>query len=55
VQPWGLAVKQGEQAFADFMSKTVTDWHKSGMIEQLEKKYGIKETKFAQDMHAKYK
>jgi polar amino acid transport system substrate-binding protein len=55
VEPWGLAVKQGEKAFADFMSKTVTDWHKTGLIEQLEKKYGIKPTKFAQDMHNKYK
>ncbi len=55
VQPWGLAVKQGEKGFADFMSKTVADWHKTGMIEQLEKKYGIKATKFAQEMHAKYK
>jgi polar amino acid transport system substrate-binding protein len=55
VQPWGLAVKQGEKAFADFMSKTVTDWHKSGFIVELEKKYNIKPTKFAQEMHAKYK
>lgn len=54
-QPWGLAVKQGEKAFADFMSKTITDWHKTGFIQQLEKKYNIKPTKFAQDMHAKYK
>jgi len=54
IQPWGLAVKQGEKAFADFMSKTVTDWHKTGFIEQLEKKYGIKPTKFAQEMHEKY-
>jgi polar amino acid transport system substrate-binding protein len=54
VVPWGLAVKQGEKAFADFMSKTVTDWHKSGMIERLEKKWGIKPTKFAQEMHQKY-
>ena len=37
------------------MSKTVTDWHKTDFIEGLEKKYGIKATKFAQDMHAKYK
>jgi len=55
VQPWGLAVKQGEKAFADFMSKTTTDWHKTGFIESLEKKYAIKPTKFAQDMHGKYK
>ena len=54
VQPWGLAVKQGEKAFADFMSKTVIDWHKTGLIEQLEKKYHIKPTAFAQEMHAKY-
>lgn len=55
VAPWGLAVNQGEKAFADFMSKTITDWHKTGMMLQLEKKWGIKPTKFAQDMHDKYK
>jgi polar amino acid transport system substrate-binding protein len=55
IQPWGLAVKQGEKDFADYMSKVVTDWHKTGFIEQLEKKYGIKPTKFAQEMHDKYK
>jgi polar amino acid transport system substrate-binding protein len=55
VVPWGLAVNQGEKAFADFMSKTITDWHKTGFIEQLEKKWGIKPTKFAEEMHAKYK
>jgi len=55
VVPWGLAVNQGEKALADFMSKTITDWHKTGMIEQLEKKWGIKPTKFAQEMHDKYK
>lgn len=54
VQPWGLAVRKGETAFAEFMSKTVTDWHKTGFIIQLEKKYGIKPTKFAQEMHDKY-
>ena len=55
VQPWGISVKQGEKAFADFVSKAVTDWHKTGMIAELEKKWGIKPTKFAQDMRAKYK
>jgi polar amino acid transport system substrate-binding protein len=53
--PWGLAVNQGEKGFADFMSKTITDWHKTGFIEQLEKKWGIKPTKWAQEMHDKYK
>jgi polar amino acid transport system substrate-binding protein len=53
--PWGLAVNQGEKGFADFMSKTITDWHKTGFIQQLEKKWGIKPTKWAQEMHDKYK
>jgi len=55
VQPWGLAVKQGEKGFADFLSKTITDWHKSGLVQQLEKKYDIKPTKFAQEMRDKAK
>ena len=53
--PWGLAVKQGEKAFADMMAKTAVEWHKSGFIQDLEKKWGIKPTKFAQDTRAKYK
>jgi polar amino acid transport system substrate-binding protein len=54
LQPWGLAVKLGEKAFADYMSSVVTDWHKTGFIQQLEKKYGIKATKFAEEMHEKF-
>ena len=54
-QPWGLAVKQGEKGFADFLAKTVTDWHKTGFISQMESKWAIKPTAFAKDMSAKYK
>ena len=53
--PWGLAVKQGEKSLADMLSKTVTDWHKTGYIQELEKKWGIKPTKFAEESHDKYK
>ena len=53
-QPWGLAVKTGEKSFAEFMSKTVIDWHKTGFLQELEKKYGIKPTAFAKEMHDKY-
>ena len=53
--PWGIAAKQGEKDLLDFMSKTSTDWHKTGLVQQLETKWGIKATKFAQDMNAKYK
>ena len=54
-QPWGIAVKQGEKGLADVVSKAITDWHKTGMIQDLEKKWGIKPTQFAEEMHAKYK
>ena len=53
--PWGLAVNQGEKDFGAFMSKTITDWHKTGYIAELEKKWKIKPTKFAQEMQSKYK
>ena len=55
VQPWGISVKQGEKAFADFVSKAITEWHKTGQITALEKKWNIKPTKFAEEMTAKYK
>ena len=54
-QPWGLAVKTGEKSFGDFMSKTITDWHRTGLIQQLEQKYGIKPTAFAKEMRDKSK
>ena len=53
--PWGLAVKQGERGLADMLSKTVTEWHKTGLIQGLETKWGIKPTKFAQESRDKYK
>ncbi len=53
--PWGIAVKQGEKGLADLVSKAVADWHKSGMIQELETKWGIKPTKFAAESRAKYK
>ena len=53
--PWGIATKQGEKDLVDFMAKTSIDWHKTGFIQQLENKWGVKNTKFGQDMNAKYK
>jgi polar amino acid transport system substrate-binding protein len=54
-QPWGLAVKLGETKFADFMSATIKDWHKSGLILELEKKWGVPNSAFVLEMHEKYK
>jgi hypothetical protein len=37
------------------LTKTVTEWHKTGFIQSLETKWGIKPTKFAQESRDKYK
>src|SRR3546814_20870651 len=39
--PWGVAVRKGEPAFAALMSGLVVKWHLSGLIIDLEKKYGL--------------
>lgn len=53
--PWGLAVKLGEESFYKMMSNTVADWHRSGLLMQLEKKYGLGNTAYAIKMNADYK
>lgn len=53
--PWGIAVKKGEKSLVDLVSAATIDWHKTGFLLQLEKKWGIKKTKFAEEMNAKYK
>lgn len=53
--PWGIAAKKGEKSLVDMVSAATIDWHKTGLLLQLEKKWGIKATKFAEEMNAKYK
>lgn len=53
--PWGIGIKKGEPSMVEFVDKASIDWHKTGFIQQEEKKWGIKPTKFAEEMHAKYK
>jgi len=36
------------------MSGVVKDWHKTGLILELEKKYGIPQSEFAKKMHEEY-
>jgi polar amino acid transport system substrate-binding protein len=49
--PWGLAVRKGEPALAALISGLAVNWHLSGRIIELEKKYGLEPTPFAQKMH----
>lgn len=53
-QPWGLAVRKDEPKWAAYMSDMVKKWAKDGTVVQLETKYGIKHSKFAEEQHKKY-
>jgi len=51
---WGLAVRLGEYRFYGIMSEMIMNWHATGRILELEKRYGVKNTPFAIRMHKKY-
>ena len=53
VQPWGLAVRKDQPGWAAYLSTMVTKWSKDGKILDLETKYHIKHSKFAEDAHRK--
>jgi polar amino acid transport system substrate-binding protein len=57
VEPWGLAVKLEERdgPWGQFMAKTVTDWHSSGKLIELEKKWRIPPSAFLKKMHEQSK
>jgi polar amino acid transport system substrate-binding protein len=56
-QAWAIAVPLPELngLYGEFMKKVSVDWHKTGMIVGLEKKWGIKASPFVQEMHQKHK
>jgi polar amino acid transport system substrate-binding protein len=54
VQPWGMAVKQGNTELAAFVGDVVKKWHAAGYVEALEKKWGIPPSVFAEEMHRRY-
>lgn len=53
-QPWGMAVRKNEERFADMLGWIIEQWHRDGTILELEKKYDIKPSTFAQKMHQRY-
>lgn len=53
VQPWGLAVRKNQPEWDAYMSAIVNKWVKDGTIVDLETKYHIKHSKFAEDAHQK--
>jgi polar amino acid transport system substrate-binding protein len=53
VQPWGLAVRKDQPEWASCLSGIVKNWARQGTILDLETKYHIKHSKFAEDAHQK--
>jgi polar amino acid transport system substrate-binding protein len=53
VQPWGLAVRKDQPEWAAYLSAIVKKWEKDGTILDLETKYHITHSKFAEDAHQK--
>ncbi|GBF25891.1 ABC transporter glutamine-binding protein GlnH [bacterium MnTg02] len=54
--PWGLAVPldEKENIWGHFMSGMIYNWHRSGRLIELEKKWGIQSTAFVQQMNKKF-
>ncbi len=54
--PWGLAVPKAEQncVFGQFMSGMQYNWHRSGALVELEKKWGIQPTAYLQSQKERF-
>ena len=55
--PWGLAVPIAERScvFGNFMSGMTYNWHQSGRLIELEKKWDIQPTRYLKDQHERHK
>ena len=54
-EPWGLAVRKEDTKFAAWISDVSKEWHKSGFILGLEKKWGIPQSPYLLEQQAKNK
>jgi polar amino acid transport system substrate-binding protein len=56
-EPWSAAVKLGERdgPWGQFMAKTVADWHRTGRLIELEKKWNITPSAFLRKAQAETK
>ena len=54
--PWGLAVPKDELScvFGNFMSGMTFNWHQSGRLIELEKKWGIQATAYLKAQHERF-
>ena len=52
--PWSIAIHHDEEAIKEVLKEMVIDWHRSGLIIELEQKHGIKVSPFSLKMHTLY-
>ena len=53
--PWALAVQFGNDDLRDFLSDVVKDWHRTGLMMKLEKKWQLPVSKWAQEQNNEYR
>ena len=55
--PWGIAVRLDDLSspWGKMIHDMSVEWHKTGRLLELEKKWGIKESPFLREMNTKYK
>src|SRR5438128_1317144 len=54
-EPWGVGVRKDDPKFAAYMSGVIKDWHKTGYLLALEKKWGIPQSPYLVEQQAKFK
>jgi polar amino acid transport system substrate-binding protein len=54
-EPWGMGVRKEDAKFTTFISDVSKEWHKTGFIIGLEKKWGIAQSPFLLEQQAKFK
>ena len=54
-EPWGIGVRKDDPKFAAYMSDVIKEWHRTGFILGLEKKWGIPQSPFLVEQQAKNK
>ena len=52
-EPWGMAVRLEERdgPWGQFVAKAISDWHRTGKLIELEKKWNIPPSAFLKKMH----
>jgi len=54
-EPWGMGVRKEDAKFVDYLSATLKEWHKTGFIIGLEKKWGLPATPYLIEQQTKFK